>query len=253
MLGLEKIKSIVEAALLASDDPLSVDQISRLFSSDDLEEENARRTIRDVLDAIEKECENRGYTLVRVASGYRFQIPQELSVWISRLWEQKPPRYTRALLETLSLIAYQQPVTRGDIEEVRGVSVSTNIVRTLLERGWIREVGHREVPGRPILYATTKTFLDYFNLKSLSELPPLSEIRDLVEISEGRTDSEDQQTVDGQVEALDITDTNASTLFGNVLDTKANDVDEVSNDDSAEIQDDSRDSAQIVHLTLADK
>ena len=172
MLTMEKIKHIVEAALLASDEPLSVDQVCKLFRSDEIEEENARSIIREVLQTIEKECEDRGYELVRVSSGYRFQIPQDLSVWISRLWEQKPPRYTRALLETLSLIAYQQPVTRGDIEQVRGVSVSTNIVRTLLERGWIREVGHREVPGRPVHYPTTKSLLDYFNMKSLSEIPP---------------------------------------------------------------------------------
>ena len=162
-----------------------------------------------------------------------------MSVWISRLWEQKPPRYTRALLETLSLIAYQQPVTRGDIEQVRGVSVSTNIVRTLIERGWIREVGHREVPGRPVLYATTKSFLDYFNLKSLSELPPLSEIRDLVEAGEDRTDSEDQQMDEGSEEAAEIIDgsrSNLSTL-----------------ESSTEIGNNGRDGAQIVHLTLADK
>ena len=239
MLTMEKIKHIVEAALLASDEPLSVDQVCKLFKSDEIEEENARSIIREVLQTIEKECEDRGYELVRVSSGYRFQIPQDLSVWISRLWEQKPPRYTRALLETLSLIAYQQPVTRGDIEQVRGVSVSTNIVRTLIERGWIREVGHREVPGRPVLYATTKSFLDYFNLKSLSELPPLSEIRDLVEAGEDRTDSEDQQMDEGSEEAAEIIDgsrSNLSTL-----------------ESSTEIGNNGRDGAQIVHLTLADK
>lgn len=239
MLTMEKIKHIVEAALLASDEPLSVDQVCKLFRSDEIEEENARSIIREVLQTIEKECEDRGYELVRVSSGYRFQIPQNLSVWISRLWEQKPPRYTRALLETLSLIAYQQPVTRGDIEQVRGVSVSTNIVRTLLERGWIREVGHREVPGRPVLYATTKSFLDYFNLKSLSELPPLSEIRELVEAGEDKTDSEEQQMDEGSEEAAEIIDgssSNLSTIESSTL---------IGNND--------RDGAQIVHLTLADK
>ena len=239
MLTMEKIKHIVEAALLASDEPLSVDQVCKLFRSDEIEEENARSIIREVLQTIEKECEDRGYELVRVSSGYRFQIPQDLSVWISRLWEQKPPRYTRALLETLSLIAYQQPVTRGDIEQVRGVSVSTNIVRTLIERGWIREVGHREVPGRPVLYATTKSFLDYFNLKSLSELPPLSEIRELVEAGEDKTDSEEQQMDEGSEEAAENIDgsrSNLSTL-----------------ESSTEIGNNGRDGAQIVHLTLADK
>lgn len=239
MLTMEKIKHIVEAALLASDEPLSVDQVCKLFRSDEIEEENARSIIREVLQTIEKECEDRGYELVRVSSGYRIQIPQNLSVWISRLWEQKPPRYTRALLETLSLIAYQQPVTRGDIEQVRGVSVSTNIVRTLLERGWIREVGHREVPGRPVLYATTKSFLDYFNLKSLSELPPLSEIRELVEAGEDKTDSEEQQMDEGSEEAAEIIDGSSSNLS--------------TIESSTPIGNNDRDGAQIVHLTLADK
>ena len=239
MLTMEKIKHIVEAALLASDEPLSVDQVCKLFRSDEIEEENARSIIREVLQTIEKECEDRGYELVRVSSGYRFQIPQDLSVWISRLWEQKPPRYTRALLETLSLIAYQQPVTRGDIEQVRGVSVSTNIVRTLLERGWIREVGHREVPGRPVLYATTKSFLDYFNLKSLSELPPLSEIRALVEAGEDKTDSAEQQMDEGSEEAAEIIDGSSSNLS--------------TIESSTPIGNNDRDGAQIVHLTLADK
>ena len=239
MLTVEKIKHIVEAALLASDQPLSVDQVCKLFRSDEIEEENARSIILEVLQTIEKECEDRGYELVRVSSGYRFQIPQDLSVWISRLWEQKPPRYTRALLETLSLIAYQQPVTRGDIEQVRGVSVSTNIVRTLLERGWIREVGHREVPGRPVLYATTKSFLDYFNLKSLSELPPLSEIRELVEAGEDKTDSEEQQMDEGSEEAAEIIDGSSSNLS--------------TIESSTPIGNNDRDGAQIVHLTLADK
>ncbi len=239
MLTVEKIKHIVEAALLASDEPLSVDQVCKLFRSEEIEEENARSIIREVLQTIEKECEDRGYELVRVSSGYRFQIPQDLSVWISRLWEQKPPRYTRALLETLSLIAYQQPVTRGDIEQVRGVSVSTNIVRTLLERGWIREVGHREVPGRPVLYATTKSFLDYFNLKSLSELPPLSEIRELVEAGEDKTDSEEQQMDEGSEEAAEIIDGSSSNLS--------------TIESSTPIGNNDRDGAQIVHLTLADK
>ena len=239
MLTMEKIKHIVETALLASDEPLSVDQVCKLFRSDEIEEENARSIIREVLQTIEKECEDRGYELVRVSSGYRFQIPQDLSVWISRLWEQKPPRYTRALLETLSLIAYQQPVTRGDIVQVRGVSVSTNIVRTLLERGWIREVGHREVPGRPVLYATTKSFLDYFNLKSLSELPPLSEIRELVEAGEDKTASEEQQMDEGSEEAAEIIDGSSSNLS--------------TIESSTPIGNNDRDGAQIVHLTLADK
>jgi len=176
-----KLKNIVEAALLAADEPLTVDQIARLFRPDEVEEETLRTDLRDVLKTLTEEAADRGYELARVASGYRYQVRQDLSPWISRLWEEKPPRYTRALLETLALVAYKQPVTRGDIEQVRGVSVSQNIMRTLLERGWIRVVGQREVPGRPSMYGTTREFLDYFGLKSLDQLPPLAEIRALIE------------------------------------------------------------------------
>jgi len=175
------LKQIVEAALMAADGPLTVSDLSKLFAHGELDSEEGRAQVRDTLKVLEAESEGRGYELKRVASGYRYQVRQELSEWISRLWEEKPPRYSRALLETLALIAYRQPVTRGDIEQVRGVSVSQNIMRTLLERGWIRAVGQREVPGKPSLYGTTRAFLDYFNLKSLDELPPLSEIQSLIE------------------------------------------------------------------------
>jgi segregation and condensation protein B len=177
----DKLKKILEAALLAADEPLSVDQLVKLFKRGEVDRETIRADVRDALNTLTGEAEERGYELKRVASGYRYQVRQELSLWISRLWEEKPPRYTRALLETLALVAYKQPVTRGDIEQVRGVSVSQNIMRTLLERGWIRVVGQREVPGRPAMYGTTRAFLDYFNLKSLGELPPLAEIRELIE------------------------------------------------------------------------
>ena len=177
----EKLKQIVEAALLAADEPLTVDQLAKLFKPSEIDKDTIRADVRESLKELTGEAEGRGYELARVASGYRYQVRQELSQWISRLWEEKPPRYTRALLETLALVAYKQPVTRGDIEQVRGVSVSQNIMRTLLERGWIRVVGQREVPGRPSMYGTTKEFLDYFNLKSLDQLPPLAEIRELIE------------------------------------------------------------------------
>lgn len=176
-----RIKQIVEAALLASDGPLTVANLVALFAPGELSEDAASRDVREALQAIEEDSVERGVELKRVASGYRFQVRQELSVWVSRLWDAKPPRYSRALLETLALVAYKQPVTRGDIEQVRGVSVSQNIMRTLLEREWIKVVGHKEVPGKPALYATTKEFLDYFNLKSLGDLPPLPEIRGLIE------------------------------------------------------------------------
>lgn len=177
----EKIGQIIEAALLAAEGPLTVENLFRLFADGELAEENGRKQIRDVLAALEEACCDRGVELIHVASGFRYQAKQELSAWVSRLWEEKPPRYTRALLETLALVAYKQPVTRGDIEQIRGVGVSQNIMRTLLERDWIRVVGQREAPGRPSLYGTTKTFLDYFNLNNLDQLPPLEEIRALIE------------------------------------------------------------------------
>ncbi|MEM9620800.1 MAG: SMC-Scp complex subunit ScpB [Pseudomonadota bacterium] len=176
-----QIEQIVEAALLAADGPLTVASLVKLFQPGELDEENGSKQIRDAIKSLQEQCAERGVELHRVASGYRYQVRQEFSPWVSRLWEEKPPRYTRALLETLALVAYKQPVTRGDIEQVRGVSVSQNIMRTLLERDWVRVVGQREVPGRPSLYGTTKAFLDYFNLKSLEELPPLAEIKAILE------------------------------------------------------------------------
>lgn len=178
---LEQIQRIIEGALLASDGPLTVANLVKLFSPGELDEENGSKQVREAIKFLQSEAASRGVELKRVASGYRYQVRQELSPWVSRLWDEKPPRYTRALLETLSLIAYKQPVTRGDIEQIRGVSVSQNIMRTLVEREWIKVVGQREVPGRPSLYGTTKVFLDYFNLSNLDELPPLAEIRALIE------------------------------------------------------------------------
>ena len=171
-----KVKMIIEGLLLSAGRPLSLDNIIAVFSED---EKPDRQELKAVMDAIAEDCDDRGFELKEVASGFRFQVKQELSEWVAKLWEERPPRYTRALLETLALIAYRQPITRGDIEEIRGVAVSANIIRTLLDREWIRVVGHRDVPGRPAMFATTKQFLDYFNLKSLQELPPLAEIKDL--------------------------------------------------------------------------
>lgn len=171
-----KIKMIVEGLLLAAGKPLSLSVIAGVFSEDE-RPDNAE--LRQVLDAIAEDCNDRGFELREVASGFRFQVKQEIGEWIARLWEEKPPRYSRALLETLALIAYRQPITRGDIEEIRGVGVSSTIMRTLLDREWVRVVGQKDVPGKPALYATTRQFLDYFNLKSLQDLPPLSEIREL--------------------------------------------------------------------------
>ena len=176
-----EIKHVVEAALLGAGRPLSLDQLGELFAagSGDVE----RKTIQAALEELGNDYQGRGIELREVASGYRIQIRQSMTSRLAPLWEQRAPRYSRAMLETLALIAYRQPVTRGDIEQVRGVSVSTYMVRTLLERGWIRVVGRRDVPGKPALYATTKEFLDYFGLKRLDDLPPLSEIRDLDDLN----------------------------------------------------------------------
>ena len=171
----EQLRKIIEGTLLAAGEPIPIERIVALFPADP----PSRAEVRDALQAIEQSCEGRGFELQEVASGFRFQVAHDLGPWVARLWDERPPRYSRALLETLALIAYRQPVTRGDIEAVRGVSVSSNIIRTLLERGWIRIVGHRDSPGRPSLYGTTKQFLDYFTLKSLDELPPLSDLKDL--------------------------------------------------------------------------
>lgn len=167
---------IIEAALLAAGKPLSVAQLGALFEE---HERPANEDIRAALEDVRERCDGRGYELVDVASGFRFQVREQMSPWVSRLWQERPQKYSRALLETLALVAYRQPITRGEIEEIRGVAVSTNIIRTLHEREWIRVVGHRDVPGRPSMYATTRDFLDYFSLKSLDQLPALADIRDL--------------------------------------------------------------------------
>ena len=174
---INQIKRIVEAALMAADTALNIDRLMQLFEHDS--EKPTRENIKKAINLLQQECEDRGVELKRVASGYRYQTRTDVQPWVARLWQEKPPRYSRALLETLSLIVYRQPITRGEIEEVRGVSVSSNIIKTLLEREWVRVVGHKEVPGRPALYGSTKQFLDYFNLKSLNELPTLAELADL--------------------------------------------------------------------------
>lgn len=172
----EQIKRIVEAALLGSHEPLSLTRLSGLFTED---EAVGSEAIARAIETLQTESHKRGIELHEVASGFRFQVARDVHPWVARLNTERPARYSRALLETLSLIAYRQPITRGEIEQIRGVVVSTNIIRTLEEREWIRIVGHRDVAGRPALYGTTRQFLDYFNLKALDELPPLSEIRDL--------------------------------------------------------------------------
>ena len=168
-----KTQRIVEAILFAARRPMTAKQIQQVFP--ELEQPDLS-AIQSAIEVITEDYKYRPIELKAVASGYRFQVKQDLSRWVSRLFEEKPPKYSRALLETLAIIAYRQPVTRGDIEDIRGVSVSSSIIQTLLEREWVRVVAHKEVPGRPGLYGTTKQFLDYFNISSLNELPAMQEI-----------------------------------------------------------------------------
>jgi segregation and condensation protein B len=173
------LERIIEAALLAAGRPLSLERLRDLFDEHAAPDNDA---LRSALHRLAEGYAEHAFELREVASGWRLQVRESMSPWVSRLWEERPQRYSRALLETLALIAYRQPITRGEIEDIRGVAVSTQIIKTLLEREWVRVVGHREVPGRPSMYATTRQFLDYFNLSSLGELPPLSEVRDLDQI-----------------------------------------------------------------------
>ena len=174
-----QLTGIIEAALLAYGQPLGIEQLRSIF--DDIERPDADE-VRKALIALAEDCEGRPMELVEVASGFRLQVRKEFSQRLSRLWQERPTHYSRALLETLALIAYRQPITRGEIENVRGVTVNPNIIRTLAERGWIRVVGHREVPGHPELLGTTRDFLDYFGLKSLDELPSLAALRDMNDV-----------------------------------------------------------------------
>ena len=177
----EQIKRIVEGAIFAADAPLDRDAMLMLFDEGDRPD---KAVLGKILEELTESYVERGIELKEVASGFRFQVRQEMGPWVSRLWQEKAPRYSRAILETLALMAYRQPITRGEIEEIRGVAVSSQIIRTLLERGWARIVGHRDVPGRPAMFATTRQFLDYFDLKSLEDLPSLAEIKDLDKFNE---------------------------------------------------------------------
>jgi len=194
---MNQLKNILEALLLAADSPLSVIQLDALFELD--EDRPTRDEIRKALHEMAEDYKDRGYELKLVSSGFRLQVRQKYAQWVGRLWEEKPARYTRALLETIALIAYRQPITRGEIEEVRGVSVSSNIIKTLLEREWVKVLGHKDVPGKPALYGTTREFLDYFNLKSLDELPTLAEIKDLDDIHPELALSDDEKVSGDEV------------------------------------------------------
>jgi len=177
----KELKPVVEGLVFAADDPMSIKDLFAIFTDHTAIEQVQ---IKEVLDELKEDYAGSGLELKEVGSGFRFQVREKHAEWISKLWQERPARYSRASLETLALIAYRQPITRAEIEDVRGVSVSSNIIKTLLEREWVRVVGHRDVPGKPALYSTTKEFLDYFNLKTLEDLPPLSELKDIDAINE---------------------------------------------------------------------
>ena len=204
-----EIKHFIEAALLAAGRPLNIDQLKGLFDGRTAPE---KAEIRQAIATLNEEYEERGMVISEVASGFRMQVKSAMADRLHKLWEERPPRYSRALFETLALIAYRQPITRGDIEEIRGVSVSSNIIRQLLERDWVRVVGHRDVPGRPAMFGTTKGFLDYFSLKKLDDLPPLADLSDweslrvqlnLPEV-EDQSETGDEEAVDAMVSELPV-------------------------------------------------
>jgi segregation and condensation protein B len=225
----ENLKNIVEAALLAAGGPLSLDSLQALF---DEIECPGKKELRAALDALIEDYDGRGIEVVEVSSGWRIQVGKACSPWVSRLWDEKPARYSRALMETLALIAYRQPITRGEIEDIRGVSVSTNIVKTLMEREWVRVVGQRDVPGRPSLYGTTREFLDYFGLKSLDELPTLAELRDLDEINR-ELDLEDPEAAAQAQADGDVGEDPASDEADDVKPTEAKGTEPVADSDPA--------------------
>ena len=240
MIEKKQLQQIIEGALLAYGQPLSLDKLHSLFviETTDTDEGNQlptksqveKEAIVDVLEEIQQSCEERGFELKKVSSGWRFQVREETAPWVNKLWEEKPQRYSRALMETLAIIAYRQPITRGDIEEIRGVAVSSHIIKTLTEREWIKVIGHRDVPGRPSLFATTKQFLDYFNLQSLDELPSLRELTDIenlnpelnLQATESNTEAtateyseEAEEAVEESTEIEEITEANESGVLEN--------------------------------------
>jgi segregation and condensation protein B len=228
------LKSILEGVLLAADEPLNLAALAAVFSDD---ERPSNGELREALTALEADYSERGIELREVASGYRIQVREEVNPWVARLWEERPQRYSRALLETLALIAYRQPITRGDIEEVRGVSVRSSIIRTLQEREWIRVVGHRDVPGKPALFGTTKAFLDYFNLASLDDLPSLAEIRDMDSIEpELDFDAAAKASDDTDSDDTDSDDTDSDDTDSDDTDSDDTDSDDTDSDDTDSVE-----------------
>ena len=187
-----KLSKILEALLLSASRPISIDDILKVFE----DPKPSKDEIRKALNQIDQDCLTRGIELKKIASGYRLQVKQSLSQYIAKLWEEKPQKFSKATLETLSLIAYKQPITRGEIEEIRGVAVGTQLIRGLMERGWVKIVGQRDVPGRPSLYSTTKEFLDYFGLQHLRELPELPSLPDLTSIEHELPIDEPDESID---------------------------------------------------------
>lgn len=194
------LKHIVEGALIAAGRPLSEDDLMLLFGEN---ERPSRDDVREAISDLQQNLSGRGIELVKVASGYRIQVKAQLHPWVGKLWEEKPGKYSRAFLETLAIVAYRQPITRAEIEEIRGVSVSSHIMRLMQDRGWVRLVGYRDVPGRPGMYGTTRQFLDYFNLERLDDLPSLMEIKDFAGINE-ELDLEENEPEDDANQALDL-------------------------------------------------
>lgn len=226
----QELKRIIESVLFAADDPVSLNQLQAVFTEDEAPEVDA---IKAAIAGLQEDYADHSLELREVSSGYRFQVKQDYANWVSKLWEEKPARYSRATLETLALIAYRQPITRGEIEEIRGVSVSTQIIKTLQERDWIKVVGHRDVPGKPALYATSKEFLDYFNLQSLQDLPPLAELRDIdsinAELDWGEQLAQEEAAASGQDENPSVV---AETPAGIEAEGEADGVNDLDEDDT---------------------
>ena len=244
----EELKPVVEGLIFAADEPMSIKDLFAVFNEDAAIEQVQ---IKEVLEQLKEEYEGRGLELKEVGSGFRFQVREAHAQWIAKLWQERPAKYSRASLETLALIAYRQPITRAEIEDVRGVSVSSNIIKALVEREWVRVVGHRDVPGKPALYSTTKKFLDYFNLKTLEDLPPLSELKDIDAINEqlilsdtpeaGNLDSKDsasEQIDEDEDKRLDEMDT--------VDDIDVSDMADVVKIDSAKDKDEEQSSSEAL-------
>ena len=247
----EELKPVVEGLIFAADEPMSIKDLFAIFNEQAAIEQVQ---IKEVLDLLKEDYEGRGLELKEVGSGFRFQVRENHAEWVAKLWQERPARYSRASLETLALIAYRQPITRAEIEDVRGVSVSSNIIKALLEREWVRVVGHRDVPGKPALYSTTKEFLDYFNMKSLEDLPPLSELKDIdaineqLNLSEGieKAESDEQNSTsedDKHMDEMETVDNIDATEIADVVnlddaneDVSDSDEENVSNQESGDTE-----------------